>query len=294
MRRLIKSTLNRLRKKAESHNGNVICEVGRFHIRLPKEHRLQEILRIHRNYDKFLPHLASYLNNGDIIIDVGANCGDTLAAMVSTNPNLHYICIEPDGEFYSYLQDNVADMRKIFPNVSVDLVEDFISDSELAVGLIGGRGTKHRDNSATSNLLKPRRLVDVADKLCSEKNVRLIKSDVDGYDYDVINSAGKLLDSERVMIFFECEYTDDIQREGYINLLNKLLNIGFSDFWFFDNYGSYMLNTNNSKIYSDLMDYVMRQNQKQSTRTIYYFDILASKPLDNTFLTDVIEHYSNR
>ena len=188
---------------------------------------------------------------------------------------------------------NAALIRQIFPDISIDLVQDFISDSDLAVGMTGVGGTRHRDDSATSSLIKPRRLIEVANELCVEKNVRLIKSDVDGYDYDVINSAGGLLENDRTMLFFECEYVEEIQRDNFIRLLDKLLHFGFSDFWFFDNYGGYMLNTNDSNMHSELINYVMRQNRNQSTRTIYYFDILASKPSDHVLLTNVIDHYSN-
>jgi FkbM family methyltransferase len=292
MRQLMKSLLNKVCNTSEAQDESVLYELGRLSIHLPKDHKLPEYQQRHRQYDRFLPHLIKELSQGDIVIDVGANCGDTLAAMVSENPNLHYICIEPDDEFYSYLLSNTARIKQIFPDTSIDLIQGLISDSEVAAGLTGEGGTKHRDETVASGLIKACRLVDVVDKMGLAKAVRLIKSDVDGYDYDVINSARRLLEGERVMLFFECQYFDMGQREGFIRLLDNLLKLGFSDFRFFDNFGEFMLNTSDSKMHSELIDYVMRQNQNKATRTIYYFDILVSKPSDHIFLSRVVDQYS--
>ena len=250
MRKLIKSILNKVFNKSEAQDESVLYELGGLSIHLPRDHKLPEYQQRHRQYDRFLPHLVKEFSHDDIVIDVGANCGDTLAGMVSKNPKLHYICIEPDDEFYSYLVSNTALIKQRFPDTSIDLMQSLISDSEVAAGLTGEGGTKHRDETVASGLIKACRLVDVVDKMGIAKAVRLIKSDVDGYDYDVINSAGRLLECERVMLFFECQYFDMGQREGFIRLLGDLLRLGFSDFRFFDNFGEFMLNTSDSKMHS--------------------------------------------
>ena len=291
MRRVIRNILNAICNNGEPQDKSVLYELGQLSIHLPRYHKLPEYQQRHRQYDSFLPHLVKDLNRDDIIIDVGANCGDTLAGMVSKNPKLHYICIEPDDEFYSYLLSNTARIKQKFPDTSIDLVKGFISDSEVAAGLIGEGGTKHRDKTVAGGF-KSSRLADIVDKLGIVKAVRLIKSDVDGYDYDVINSAGRLLESERVILFFECQYFEIGQREGFIRLFGDLLKLGFSDFRFFDNFGEFILNTSDSKMHGELIDYVMRQNQNKATRTIYYFDILASKPPDHIFLSRVVDQYS--
>jgi tRNA G46 methylase TrmB len=103
MRRLIKTILNKIFNRSEAKDESVLYELGRLLIHLPRYHKLPEYQQRHRQYDRFLPHLIKDLDHDDIVIDVGANCGDTLAGMVSKNPKLHYICIEPDNEFYSYL-----------------------------------------------------------------------------------------------------------------------------------------------------------------------------------------------
>ena len=56
-----------------AHAGYQLC--------LPKDHLLPHYQREHRLYDRFLPFVARALPAGTAAIDVGANCGDTLAAM---------------------------------------------------------------------------------------------------------------------------------------------------------------------------------------------------------------------
>jgi FkbM family methyltransferase len=292
MKQIIQKILRKLSNMSHAQHDSASYGIGRVSIRLPNGHRLPEYQKKHKQYDRFLPHLVKEFNRGDIVIDVGANCGDTLAGMVSQNPNLHYICIEADGEFYSYLIRNTARIKEMFPDTSINLVHELISDGEVTVGLTGEGGTKHRDETAKNGLTKATRLEDVVARLAITKNVRLIKSDVDGYDYDVVNSARRLLECEHLMIFFECQCFNIVQRDGFIQLLGNLFKLGFSDFRFFDNFGSFMVNTSESKLHRELIDYVMYQNEHRATRTIDYFDILASKPSDHRLLSRVVDEYS--
>lgn len=267
---------------------------GQFSIQLPIGHMLPTYQQQHKLYDRFLPHLAKYLCSVDMVIDVGANCGDTLAAMFSENSSLRYVCIEPDDEFYEYLEKNVAQIKQSFPNASIQLLQCLISDIDVSAGLSGSGGTKHRDEDAvTGSRFKSRRLAEVLSEVNSGKCLRLIKSDVDGYDYDVLNSAGEWLNSEKLILFFECMYSDAIQRDGYIKLIEKLFARGFSDYWIFDNFGSLILHSVNADTILQLIDYVWRQNQGAASRSIYYFDILAAKPDDVGFISNLVRNYSD-
>lgn len=54
------------------------------------------------NYNRFLPHLAKHLKDSDFVVDIGANVGDTLAAMYRANDSLRFICTELNDVFYTY------------------------------------------------------------------------------------------------------------------------------------------------------------------------------------------------
>ena len=80
-------------------NLNALYSYSNFSIFLPANHMRPIYQEHHRKYDRFLPHLVKYIGDGESIIDVGANVGDTLAGMVEANQSSKYICIEPDDIF---------------------------------------------------------------------------------------------------------------------------------------------------------------------------------------------------
>src|SRR5260221_6312403 len=86
-----------------------------FSIRLPADHLLPFYQSMYGTYDKFLPHLVRYLQPPATVIDVGANCGDTLAGMYDANDRLSYISVEPDEAFFQYLSENALRMRNSNP-----------------------------------------------------------------------------------------------------------------------------------------------------------------------------------
>src|SRR5262245_56402881 len=94
-----------------------------FSIRLPAGHMLPEYRERWQLYDAFLPRLAAFLQPGSTVIDIGANCGDTLAGMAMRNSRLHYLCIEPDPRFFTYLTSNIARLRACYPQLRVETAQ---------------------------------------------------------------------------------------------------------------------------------------------------------------------------
>lgn len=119
-----------------------LYKIGNTEIELPREHRLEEYQRVHPNYDRFLPHLARHLNKHSVVLDIGANCGDTLAAMVWANSDLAYVCIEPDPAFYSYLLKNIERLREHYPKLDVVPLQIMIGAPAENIGLVGSGGTR--------------------------------------------------------------------------------------------------------------------------------------------------------
>ena len=63
-------------------------KIGDYYILLPPEHKLPEYQAKGRLYDRFLPTLCLALpQDGETIIDLGANVGDTAIAIVQRCDN---------------------------------------------------------------------------------------------------------------------------------------------------------------------------------------------------------------
>lgn len=261
-----------------------------FSVILPAGHMLPKYQRDHSRYDRFLPHLASYIQGEATIIDIGANVGDTLAGMASMNSKPTFICIEPDAEFFELLKQNISRIEQSKPGLKVHAVKALIGKTVSGASLEGKGGTKHAvlDKSGT---LASKALDQVLAPYGNIPQIRVLKSDVDGFDYDVIDSSLATIRQHKPIVFFECQQDDLSQKIGYQNTFDALQAEGYTDWTLFDNFGQVMIRTPDLKIVEQLIDYVWSQNLRKTTRTIYYYDVLATQSSDVDFVSKVLNDY---
>jgi len=266
----------RLRGRARpSSVMDIPLSFGAATITLPAGHALPEYLRQFPNYDQFLPILARELPATSWVIDVGANCGDTLAAMIAANCSLNFICLEADDQYFDYLTKNTDVIRAAYPNVGdIRSVKALVGTMGVSGQLVGERGTKHLVASPAGGQSTTPLISLAHDFLPENAKISLIKVDTDGFDYDVLRSAGPLLDQAETMIYYECRVSNEEQREGFAHLFAELREKGFN-FLIFDNFGTPIITTNALGVVTPLLDYVWLQTQGYATRTIYYYDVLA-------------------
>jgi FkbM family methyltransferase len=261
---------------------------GRFVIQLPADHDLPTYQKNHQQYDRFLPVLVRRIFSPGTVIDVGANVGDTLAFMIDANTQLAYVCVEPDLEFFGLLQKNIERILAVCSGAKIETINSLAGKSVQNVGLVGSAGTKHAVVGAGTQASV------TIDEMLRDRNlptVRLLKSDVDGFDFDVLNSAEGLLQSARPILFFECQYLLDFQRDEYMATIEKLHDLGYANWCVFDNFGALMVQTADISVIRQLIDYVWRQNFGKSTRTIHYFDLLAWVSEDDQVVSAAISDY---
>jgi FkbM family methyltransferase len=251
------------------------CTFGPFSIVLPATHVLPRSLREHPRYDRFLPYLAGKLPQGSAVIDVGANCGDTLASMLAENQTLRFACVEPEDAFFGYLEENIARIRSVAPNVSVQAIKSFVGKAVTKAEMKSINGTAHAVMSQSAQAKSARTLDEIV-RESSLENISLLKSDVDGFDYDVLNSAEATIREQSPLLFFECYFENDEQRRGYAQVVRMLQGAKYTDWVVFDNFGELMLRTNDVSQIEQLFEYNWRQTLGRSTRTINYFDVLCA------------------
>jgi FkbM family methyltransferase len=261
-----------------------------FSILMPAEHALPEYKKYHKNYDRFLPHLVKYFNSAKYtVVDIGANIGDSLAGMIEKNSKLNFICIEADNNFYDYLKKNLQIIKKNIKNAKVKIIKEFVGKNITNVFLKGKNGSKKAEiNTNGEGGIKCLPL----DKILSNvSNIRLIKTDTDGFDYDVLNSSISIIKKNKPLIFFEYYFENKYKIYSYLKTFKLLERIGYCDWVIFDNYGTIILRTNQLKIIEQLTNYINLQNNLSGTRTIYYFDILTCVNKDTKFINKIIYDY---
>lgn len=266
-----------------------LFRIGEVEIELSPGHALPLYQKEHPFYDRFLPYLCARLEGGDVVVDIGANVGDTAAAIVSAKGDLRVVSVEADDAFFPILERNAARIRERFPSVALTTVKALVGNDVSGVTLVGDAGTKHAVEGGDIQSAPLTRIL--GDLGIGE--VRLIKSDVDGFDFDVLRSCDGILD-RGPMLFFECQFDTRAQYRGYLQMLTWLAKSkAYQGFYLFDNYGQFMMHHRHPSGIREVIDYVARQSlQPERTRAIFYLDVLAVCERDAGLVRDVIAAYA--
>ncbi len=276
-------------------------KVKNFDLKIPIDHRLPLYQSQFANYDRFLPHLARQLDPNDLVIDIGANVGDTVAAMLQQNSNLRFICVEADKLFYRYLTRNIVTLRRNLPHIRIDSIFAFVGRDVHPIHMVGGGGTKRAQvegktqGNYKSFFAKNKDitvvLVDSIIADCDKTCVRLLKSDVDGFDYDIINSAIETVTRSKPLLYFEMDYTDEDQMENFIRCVTMLHKLGYEHWYLFDNQGNFLIKERDIENINQLIFHVFGQKTRIYPRTIHYLDVLVCTNEQEKFIDSVIETY---
>ncbi len=289
MRGLLSKVLLRIQTKI--YRRTITYKYNKISIQLPAGHSLPVYQKYYPQYDKFLPILSKHISKSSCIVDIGANVGDTLAGMIEQNPSAQYICIEADETFYKFLVKNVKRIKEAYENVKIETSQNFIGASLSNMKLEGLNGTKHAVASENNGGIASITL-DVLLPSITNSKVGLLKTDVDGFDYDVLDSAFSTIRRDLPLIFFELYFENLSQKDGYIKTISSLKTFGYCDWTIFDNFGGVIIRTSEIEEIFQLMDYVENQNVGLSSRTIYYFDILAAQKSDSEKIDSVFLDYT--
>jgi len=245
--------------------------IGDYEINIPPNFGLPVYQGANKSYDRFLPVLARTFDSDKLIIDVGANIGDTVVALIQVCKN-PILCIEPSDLFFTYLSNNIKMLKPNELN-RVKTVKGFVG-----TGLMSGSLNHTEAGTATLNVAGSSSTTThiPLDKLVSDfTNVVLLKVDTDGYDYDVIKSANQILTDSAPVLFWENYTAEKFQYEGFIEMYDLLDKRAYSHFYIFDNYGNLIIEDTNIEVLKNINSYIFSMEIYNCTRTISYTDILA-------------------
>lgn len=249
-----------------------------INIELSKGHMLEKYQKDFCMYDRILPYIAQ-MSSGGWIVDIGANVGDTTAAMVK-HTDSSFLCIEPNDVFYTLLERNVKRIKEHCNN-SIKIYQSFVSqvsDEMYEMNVHDGTAYKVKSNGTSSvpsftlmDCLKVNG-VDVA-------SVDVIKVDTDGYDYECILGMGDNLKNISPILFWENAFEDGGKEKafaGYSKLGKYLKAMQYARFWIFDNFGNFLCECD-YKVYENINDYLRRLSELKTGTTFYYIDVIACK-----------------
>ena len=261
-------------------------KVGKVSLWLTADHLLPLYKKKYPFYDSFLPLLSTLLNDGDLVVDVGANIGDTTKSIWWENPALKFISIEPDSSFFRYLKHNTKDIRK----ENIRLFKSLISNNELNYDLVGRGGTKSM-KKASKGKNASAKLDDLLMDSNLLKNLVLIKTDTDGYDYEVLLSSQRIIQEFKPLIFSEVSLIDSSSFENYCKSFRLLLNSEYTNCFLFINTGPF-----HEKVrLNNLENYLNRLLDSNKKLTHFeYFDILFTTSGNNRIAEMATDMFQRR
>ena len=241
---------------------NQIIYIDNKKIILPPGHLLSLYESVYPKYDKFLPTVIGKIKENEAIIDIGANIGDTLFRLLNINTRPYYYCIEADNFFYEYLQKNKKSLDANIQN-KIILIKTLVGDQ--LIGNLSETTTGTKSLIESDSDIKSKKLDDIIIEY-KIKNIKLIKVDVDGFDYNILFSAINELKNNKPDIFFEYMPLDESGKKNYLRLIEKLNEIGYSKWTMLDNYGTIIFE---NKGYIDVIDKTKSTLIKKNVFDIY-------------------------
>lgn len=268
-------------------NKEVNYKVGPYNLKLPPGHTLPLYQGKHKLFDRFLPVLAKYIEEQYSIVDVGANVGDTPLMMLETS-KANIICVEASDKYFSYLKENLAQLSED-ESQRITTFKQMVGTGNYSGELQHYGGSAKMNPDAQNIKSEVIRLDELLGKV--EKEVALIKTDTDGFDFDVLMSAEKIIKRDLPILFWENQMGNESQMQGYESLYAMLESYGYDQLYFFDNFGNLVLELSGYDVLKQLNEYIFTTKKFGCTYTIRFTDVLASTKKNAQLLSEVIDEY---
>jgi FkbM family methyltransferase len=240
----------------------VRLRVGDRPLLMPWSHNLPLILRSNPLYETEIGRLAQHLSETDadvVMIDAGANIGDTVATLPKL-PQAKFLCIEGSERYYGLLQKNFESDKRVKPVCA--LLTDAMGGANGA-RIKEVEGTAHVEMTEGTVAVAPWKTLDQILEANPEfLEANFCKIDCDGYDLRVLKGATAFLDRAKPCLHIEfglqlwrqyggCEVEDG---------LAFLSSSGYKEVLVYDNLGYFIArdHVENPRILGVLADYTVR------------------------------------
>ncbi|KRC53900.1 MULTISPECIES: FkbM family methyltransferase [unclassified Nocardioides] len=211
----------------------VVREVQGVTLVLPWSHRLPDYALWGPAYGQNLVELARLLAESSplTVLDIGANVGDSTVQILNAADG-KVLCIEADPAYLEFLHRNVdRDDR-------VAVVEALLSvdDAQAARTAVRTGGTTRFAEGGDADAMP---MVSPA-KLRADHpdfdQLRLVKSDTDGYDVELVPAVAEAWADTKPVLFFEYDpYLTRIAGHDPLSVWSRLEALGYRDVAVWDN-----------------------------------------------------------
>jgi len=272
----LKGTWDLARKLAVRLLNDPACEfeIHGKRLRMPLSHKLPIYLNDCPLYDRLPRRLGAYARRkcGPLkCIDVGANIGDTIAALRQSESDA-FLAIEPNPHFRRYLESNWGSDGNVTILPLICSRDDGTGPVEIRE-VNGTASIVSREGSCEIER-KPLDRIVAEHPLFARPDI--VKVDTDGHDFEVISGARNVLSESKPILLFECaSFSNGNYLRECLQVLALLNECGYGHFILYDNvgnmFGCYSLSDLGP--FKNLLFY-------QMTSDFCYFDILVMRDED--------------
>jgi len=259
----------------------VTVDVGSYQLSIPSGHHLRQFVREqplrHKNIGIAAAEYSSKYPQC-VIIDIGANIGDT-GAIISSQCTNELVLVEPSDYFFKFLSLNSKSWKN-----DCTLINGFLSDGNPIRGdLVHWAGTAYVSNSSdASKELPTLHLKDV-----TNKSVGLIKCDTDGYDYKILSAAFPFIAEQKSGVLLEVQIRSTSDLTESSNFFTNMQKIGFAHYIVWDDEGHRLCCTSEVSMLTDLFEYQLSIFKHNKTNVIYNYDILCINECDEDIYSNI-------
>lgn len=259
-----------------------------FELRLPLSHNLPYYRHRFPEYDAALGRLSRAVHSkhaNGLVVDIGANVGDTAAVIRAASP-APILCIEGNDDYVELLRENVAGLGD-----RVYVERAFVGPrSRAMVGeLRSVRGTARISTEGTQQFV----LVSLEEILQRRSDLpapRLVKIDTDGFDCPIVEGSMALWQRAKPVLFFEYDpkfYPAWDARPMW----TSLASIGYNRLLVYNNIGELFVSLRVNEIASimDLHAYFAQTQSNQYADVCLFHD--DDDDIAESFHDGETEHY---
>lgn len=262
---------------------------------MPLSHPLPLYAYRYEYFDRLPGRIAAFLGDrhgGFVFVDVGANIGDTVAAVFSSaSVPVYAVCFEPTPRYRELLEANWRGDERVLSLPFACATKSGIA--RLALSVTAGTASLSQSDPECDPKAVEVEVVAIDDLVETHPRIaecRFLKIDTDGYDLEVIGGALKTISRGRPFVLFEC---DDFGRSDYLEkfraTVGELGRAGYEVLALYDNLGRLLCNCPTHE-FARLEAYL----QYKALGGVAYFDVLAVPPDSaKEFLRAEAEFYSS-
>jgi len=233
--------IGRKARRMLARHGDPLVEIRVAEARLlaPLSHDRPIYQRHFAHYDTALPRLAQHLQaeRGTLaVVNVGANIGDTSAALLAA-PGITVLAIEGDERLFRLLAANAAANAALWCD-RLTAVHGLLGvrSEVLAAALDVGRGTGRLQ--AGNGTMALSTMADVVDEHPAFRDAGLLKIDTGDFDIAILRDAREWLAAAQPVLFFEYDphFWRPVTPDG-ARIFSQLADCGYGPLLAYDNFG---------------------------------------------------------